>query len=86
MFLPLEGRVAALVVEADEDVQEGLHAQTRPVVPRSVQEQLLQLLQAISHLSRLTTTPFFAQRNPFPTQGPENVKNPAPFFPERCLN
>lgn len=51
VLLPAERGVVALVVQTDQDVQQRLHAQALAGgLSRSVQDQLLQLLQ--THLSR----------------------------------
>lgn len=50
VLVAAQGRVAALGVQADEHVEQRLHAQGALVAPGPVQEQLLQLLEP--HLGR----------------------------------
>lgn len=51
VFVPPEGGVVALIIETDQDVQQGLHTHTLTIgLSWTVQDQLLQLLQ--THLPR----------------------------------
>lgn len=62
VLVAAQGRVAALRVQADEHVEQRLHAQGALVAPGPVEEQLLQLLEP--HLGR------HGARGPLPTRPP----------------